>query len=883
MSGELLTTKLFMPPTRAGLVPRPRLINRLNEGIDRKLILISAPAGFGKTTLLSEWIHQLDSPVGWVSLDEGDNDRARLLTYVTAALQMLVPGAGSTALSMLQSPQPPPYETVLTSLINDIAASTQDDDEAGPLILVLDDYHLITDQQTHEALTFFLEHLPQRVHLVIATRGDPPIPLPLLRGRGELTELRIADLRFTADEATAFLNQTMRLSLSAEEVAALDSRIEGWVAGLRMAAVSMQGGDDTAGFIRAFTGSHRHIMDYLVEEVLKRQPPDIQQFLIQTSILDRLTGPLCDAVTGRDNSQGVLEQIERANLFMIPLDSERCWFRYHHLFADLLHQRLSQMHSDDMNDLHRRACIWYAQHEYLAEAIQHALVIEDYDFAAELTEKAAEIALMRSEVKTLIKWIDDLPEKVIRSRPLLCLYHAGALLLSGYPLEDIEARMRAASGENATGPVSGEVAVFRALFALFQGESSHGTTFSNRALELLPEESGFLRSVVSFSLGMAYMLNNNFEAAIETLMESYHSSRKAGNPMIAVTAITHVAEITIMKGQLHQAKALYEEAAASAMGESGQVLPVKGQALSGLGELYREWNELDTAIAYLEEGVELAGEWATISAIEGNITLARVQQAQGDEEEARQTIQKAWDLAIHFDASQIDDMVVDIYRARLWAMQGNIEAASGWAEEHESTKDILHFYYYAPEQTTLARIYLMLEKHREAMEILDSVLDQAEQLGMLRFIIEALALKSLVYQAQGDMESALTVLENALSLAKPEGYIRIFADEGEPMARLLRQAALKGIMPDYIAQLLTAFSGVGEKMALQSTVNDLLNERELEVMRLVAAGLTNKEIAHQLGISLSTVKWYLYNLYDRLNVRNRTEAIVRMKELGLNI
>ncbi|MBN1122659.1 MAG: tetratricopeptide repeat protein [Anaerolineae bacterium] len=883
MPGELLTTKLYIPPVRTGLVPRPRLIERLNEGLRRRLTLVSAPTGFGKTTLLSEWVSQLDVPVGWVSLDEGDNDPARILGYLTAALQMIIPGAGETALRILQSPQPSSAEIVLTSLINDITASTQN--AAGPdsFILALDDYHVITDQIIHDALGFLIDHLPPNMHLVIATRSDPPLPLPRLRGRGDLTELRIPDLRFTPGEAAEFLNQTMGLALSVDEVAALDSRIEGWVAGLRMAAVSMQGIDDAAGFIRAFTGSNRYIMDYLVEEVLKRQPPDIMQFLIQTSVLERLTAPLCDAITGRDDSQPVLEQIERDNLFIIPLDSKRRWFRYHHLFATLLRQRLDDTSPDEAVDLHRRACDWYEKNDHFVDAIHHALVIEDFGRAADLAEKAAEIVLMRSEIRTLLKWIDDIPNDVVQARPLLCLYHAGALLLSGHPLTDIEARMKDAAGENATAPAPGEMAVFDALFALFQGDSGPGTALARQALEMLTADRVFLRSVVTFSLGMSNMLGGDFEAAIETLTESSLSSQKAGNPMIAVTAIAHVAEIAVMQGQLHRARELAEKAADMAVDEYGRTLPVQSLAFSGLGELFREWNELDTAAAYLQEGIELAGEWATIGAVEGYVTLARVRQAQGNEEGACQAIEEAWHMAVGFDASSIDDILVDLHRARLWIMQGDIEAASAWLEARPPARDTRHFYFSAPEQATSARIHLALGQTDKAMEVVDGLLAQAEQLGMQRYVIESLVLKSLVYQAQGDSPSALETLESALSLAKPEGYIRIFVDEGEPMARLLRQAALKGIQPDYVTRLLDAFPGAeaGPKAAPQSAAGELVSEREMEVMRLVAAGLTNQEIAARLDVSLSTIKWYLYHLYDRLDVRNRTEAIARLKELGL--
>jgi len=911
MDTPLLTTKLYIPPVRLELVSRPRLIERLNAALDRKLTLISAQAGFGKTTLLSEWVLKCGCPVAWVSLDESDNDLARYLAYFVAALQTIEADIGEGALSAFQAPQPPPIESVLTGLINEIAVVRE------KFVLVLDDYHVIEAQPIHDALTFLLDHLPPQMHLVIATRVDPPLPIARLRGRGQLTELRQTDLRFTLDEVAEFLNQVMGLELSADDVAALASRTEGWIAGLQMAAVSMQGREDIAGFIQAFTGSSRYILDYLVEEVLQRQPDSVQAFLLQTAILDRLTGPLCDAVTGQDGSQAILNRMERANLFIVPLDEERRWYRYHHLFAELLRQRLHQTYPDLVPTLHRRASEWYEQSGHMAAAIDHALSAEDFERAAHLIEQVAEPTLMRSEFATFLSWVEALPNDVIRARPLLCVYHAGMLLLSGHPLEVVEARLQEAVEADTASSVSGEVAVFRALIATYQGETRQSTELAHRALELLPEDRLFLRSLVAGFLGLNYFYSGDVVAATQALDEAARISQQAGNLMNAVLALCHLAELSMIQGQLYEAQAFYDRALKLAVDGQGRPRPIAGMALIGLGMLVREWNDLEAATRHLMQGIELTKKWGEVGAIQGYIALARVKQVQGDVGGAREAIQTARQLAVQFDAMEMDDLLVAMQEAQLWVAQGNLEAAVCWVEERglapsacparpersrgkQSRMEVEGLDRDADsgrveeaggaspllrtlEHITLARVYIAQGRPDEALEVLKPLLQRAESAGWIGFVIEILALQALALQGQGDILPAVTALERALSLAEPEGYVRIFVDEDEPMADLLRHTASRGIAPTYVAKLLAAFEVEGLAVSpsnLQPLIEPL-SERELEVLRLLTTHLSSTEIADELVISVNTVRSHIKSIYSKLNVHSRMDAVQRARELEL--
>jgi LuxR family maltose regulon positive regulatory protein len=904
MAAPLLKTKLHIPPARPELVPRARLIGRLNAGLERKLTVVSAPAGFGKTTLLSEWAlsGRPETRFAWLALDEGDNDIARFLAYFIAALQTIDPAIGQASLSVLRSPQAPQAEAVLTPLINEIV------EIQGRLVLVLDDYHLIEAESIHAAIAFLLDHLPPQVQLVIATRSDPSLPLARLRARGQLTEIRQTDLRFTLDEAAelfSHVSQAMKVVLSADNVAALASRTEGWVAGLQMATLALQARlaraqtEDVAAFIQAFTGSNRYVLDYLAEEVFQRQPESIQAFLLQTSPLDRLTGPLCDAVTAQADSQSTLEQLERANLFIIPLDDERRWYRYHRLFADLLRKRLYQAHPDTLYTLHRRASDWYEQNGYPAEAIDHALSALDFERAACLVEQVAEATLMRSEIITFLGWVDRLPDELVRVRPALCLFHAWALLIGGRPPDSVEARLKMI--DVSAELMAAKVATLRAYIAIFQGQVARAAELARQALQQLPESEVFMRINAAWLLGNTYVATGDFDAGKQAFDELARTSLQAGNLVIAVGAICHLAEVYIRQAQLYKAKSLYEKALEIAIDAQGRRLPIAQEALIGLGELWREWNDLETASRCALEGIELAHRWRWPAAMVGYIALARVRQAQENAGEANALMEKARQLAIQYKTTDMDDLGVVMYQAQLWVVQGDLEAAGRWAKQRGLDQDIdpaeldrqddyVSFHIRKYEYLVLARILIAQGRPDKALSLLEALLARMEQQGRTRLVIETVLLKALALQAQGDTAQALIALERALSLSEPAGFVRIFVDEGQPMARLLHEVAARGVAPEHVARLLAAFpelespigrADYGRQVAKQSEMAEPLSERELEVLRLLAAGLSNPEIAHALYVAVSTVRSHTKSIYSKLNTHGRWEAVQRAKELGL--
>jgi len=986
MSAPLLQTKLYIPPGRPELVPRPRLIERLNTGLwqngfresdrkeswvfARKLTLVSTPAGFGKTTLLSEWVSScaLRTRVAWLALDEGDNDPAHFLAYVVAALQnaqnhqgtfprqesvtpQSVDTIGTDLLGALQSPQPPPLEALLTALINQISALS--DSPVTPLasqpangfrpgveqdgraektsaqavtgertvrqnfVLVLDDYHTIAAQRVHDALEFLLDHLPDNLHLVIATRSDPPLRLARLRGRGQMTELRAADLRFTPDEADGFLNQAMGLELATNEVATLAHRTEGWIAGLQMAAVAMRSlvmmqderAESIASFIQDFTGSNRYVLDYLVEEVLDQRPKGTQDFLLQTSILSRLSGPLCDAVTGQRNGQQVLEQLEHANLFIVPLDSDRCWYRYHQLFADLLRLRLEQAQPDLVSILHRRASEWYAHQGVVTLAIDHAFSASDFVRAADLIEGAVEAIWMRSELATFLSWVEALPDKVMHARPLLSFFHALALLMSGQPLNMVEARLKDAA-ESDIDSVSNGMTVFRALMAAYRGDARQSADLARRALELLPEESVFLRSVVVGILGLAYLYSGDIGAATDALDKAARIGQETGNLLNAVLALCHLAELAALQGQLYEAKARYEQAVALAVDDHRRPLPVAGVALIGLGQLQQQWNDLESAEHYILKGIELVKKAQEAAAIRGYVALAYIKQAQGGLVAAREAIQEAWRIALRFDVMEMDDGYVALQQARLGIIQGDIDAAMNWFRKRRPDRDVSSIELVGQnggvswssllrvlEYNTLAQLYLAQGQPDEALAVLETLLQVVKTGQNVPRVteIEIHLLRALALSAQEELAQALVALERALSLAEPGGFVRIFVDQGEPMAQLLVEAGARGIAPEYVRRLLSAFGieskdpderpekKTGDSFPVRRSLSlvEPLSERELDVLRLVAEGLSNREVGQRLFLSLHTVKWHTGNIYGKLGVKNRTQAVAKARALGV--
>jgi LuxR family maltose regulon positive regulatory protein len=886
---SLVATKLYLPPARLNRVPRPRLMARLNE--NRPLTLIVAPAGFGKTTLLSEWIPQNQHCITWVSLDDGDNDPIRLWAYIIAALKRLRADFGESALALLHAsrPQPPPVTAILTMLINEIAAFPDS------FSLVLDDYHVITAQPIHEALDFLVGHLPPQLRLVITSRADLPLPLARYRARDQLTELRAADLRFTADEAAAFLNQVMALKLATDDIAVLETRTEGWIAGLQLAALSIQGRDAerSAQFIRGFSGSHHYIMDYLVEEVLQRQPERVQAFLLQTSILDRLNGPLSEVVTGQADSQTMLEQLERANLFLVPLDEEGRWYRYHHLFGDLLRYRLQRAQPDQVSDLHRRASDWYESNGWVAEAIQHALAAQDFERVARLVEQAGDAMWMRGEVRTLLRWLDGLPDAVVRARERLCLLHAWLWVLEGQlrqaqrRWQDADTALRPGSAEE-----QGKLAAIGAAIAYLRGDPARSLALSQQALQLLPPDSSIWRGVTALHLGIGHRMAGDIKTATHYFAEAMAINRAADNWHATLLAQIDLADTYEIQGQLRRAAELYQAALDSATERGADRLPLMAETHVRMGALSYEWNDLAAAARHLATGIELAQHLDNVLA-QACLAYARVLLAQADAPGALTLIQKAEPLMRSPNATIRTVVDVEAGRIRVWLAQGNIAAATDWARQYRArVEDERERSTAAPAwhevlQVTLARVLLAQHRWPEAQRLLEGLLEVAEASGRTGHVIEMQVLRSIALQAYGDSASAIVALERALLPAKAAGYIRTFVDEGEPIRSLLvalRARRKSSSLGAYTEMLLTAFgqfAGPAVDGQPSSLLVEPLSARELEVLRLIAAGASNQEIARQCVVAISTIKTHINSLYGKLGVKNRIQAVGRAKALKL--
>ena len=907
MSTPILATKLYVPQPQHGVVLRPRLIERLNEGLHRKLILISASAGSGKTTLVGEWAAGFERPAAWLSLDEGDSDPTRFLAYLVAALQTVEADIGEGALGALQSPQPPPTESVLTALLNEISAIPDD------FVLVLDDYHVIDARPIDEALAFLLEHLPPKMHLVIATREDPHLPLARLRARGQLAELRAADLRFTPPEAAEFLKGVMGLDLSEEDIAALDSRTEGWIAGLQLAAISMRGREDATSFIKSFTGSHHFVLDYLVEEVLGQQSENVQAFLLRTSILDRLCGPLCDAVLidSSTSGQDTLEYLEHSNLFLVPLDNERHWYRYHHLFAELLRQRLHQNGDEGVAELHVRASRWYEDNGLETEAIHHALIAEDFERAAGLVEMAWPAMDGRFQAAAWLGWVKALPDELVRARPVLSVGYAWALLgggeleAGGARLLDAERWLEASagSGERPEDPSSGMVVVdeeqfrflpasiasARAYHALAFGDVPGTAEYARRALDLLPRGDHTRRGQAAALLGLAYWTSGDLEAAHQALADAMANFRMAGNLHFAISGTYGLADIRIDQGHLRDAVRTYENALQLAEEQGEPALRGTAELYLGLSGLYLERGDLEAARQHLLKSEEL-GENAALPnwPYRRCVATARMAEAQGEFDDALDLLNEAQRL---YHRTPVPDVrPIAAFKTRVWVAQGRLAEALDWAREHDLSAHDDLTYLREFEHITLARVLLARYKSEreersihEAMKLLERLQKAAEAGERTGRAIEILVLQALAHEAQGDIPAALGPLQRSLGLAEPEGYVRVFVDEGAPMARLLSEAAAHGIMPNYTGKLLAAFEAEahkGEDESYSSLVEPL-SQRELEVLQLIARGLSNREIGERLFLALDTVKGHNRRIFGKLSVGRRTEAVEKARSLNI--
>ncbi len=905
MVAVLLDSKLHAPNGRRRLVPRPRLGERLDGGLMATLTLVSAPAGFGKTTILSQWLSLWIgdvSCVAWLSLDGRDNLAETFWTYVITSLRTSVPGLGTAALALLQS-HPCPFEEVLIALLNDIGALPHD------VVLVLDDYHVIEEPAIQEQMTFVLDHRPAQLRVVISGRTDPPLPVARLRARGELVEIRAADLRFSSGEASAYLNEAMNLALKPEDVSALEARTEGWIAALQLAALSLQGRDDVSGFIRTFAGDDRYVVDYLVQEVLEHQPEPVRQFLLQTSILDRLSGPLCDAVTGREDSTGMLTQLERANLFLVPLDDRRLWYRYHQLFADVLQVHLREQYPNDAATLHGLASRWFEVNESPAEAITHALAARDFGRAAELVEGAIpDLRTSRQEV-VLLGWLRSLPDDVLAASPVLSVALAGTLLAVG-EYDGVETRLRDAEkwiaahppNEGRTrldapaigvldseefGRLAASVQMHRAGLCLVRRDPAGTVRHAREALELAAVDDHLNRGAASALMGLAAWGGGDLEVAHRAYTDAVVLLRTAGFISDSLGCRIALADIGLAQGRVGASLNIYEQGLAEASPSEGAILRGAADMHVGLGEMHRERGDLAGATHHLERSHEL-GEHLGLpqNRYRWRVAMARIRQTEGDLEGALELLNEAERFYVG-DFSP-DVRPVPAMRARLQVAHRDWGQVLGWVKDrglsvHDDLSYLREF-----EHITLARVLMGRYTAQadqsslaEATTFLGRLQTAAESGHRNGSVIEVTMLQALAHQAGGDIPAALVALEHALVLAEPEGYVRTFVDEGPPMNSLLRAAAKQGISSQYAERLLAGFTTTKHRTPHQEGLIDPLSERELVVLRLLGTDLDGPGIARELSVSLTTVRTHIQHIYTKLGVNSRRAAVRRAQELAL--
>jgi LuxR family maltose regulon positive regulatory protein len=876
MLTTILSTKLYLPPPRPGAIPRPHLLERLNAGLHRRLTLVSAPAGFGKTTLVSAWISLCGRQAAWLSLDDADNDPMRLLVHVIAALRTIDTAIGERVLNTLQSVQPT-ADSTLTVLINDIAAAPHQ------FVLVLDDYHLLSSRSIDAAIAFLIDHMPTNLHLVIVTRTDPHLPLARLRARDQLTELRAADLRFSAAESAVFLQQAAGLNLAAEMVNALEKRTEGWITGLQLAALSMQGQPDAHRFIDAFAGDHPFVLEYLVEEVLHNQPPHVQLFMLRTSILERLCAPLCDALIDDPaiSGQEALDYLERANLFIIPLDDRREWVRYHHLFGEALRARLLRQQPDLVRSLHLSASFWYAQHDAPDDAIRHALAGQDYTRAADLLEQHwSHLNLTYFQSPRWLGWVRALPDEVVRDRFALNVGYAWELLNIGdldaaeKRLQDAERGLHTRSESAAIHDTTeflwlrAQLSSAHAYHAQSRSDFAAAVHHAQRALETAADADYFTRAGAASLLGLSYWANGDLDAAYQLIAEGMANFHRAGNPSFGISPAFVLADIRRAQGRLHDALATYERSLQIVLDHGEPVLQGAADLYLGMSLLYDEMGDEDKARLYRQRSAML-GEQAALPGWKSRhpVSLAQLEAGAGRFDAALSLLDAA-------ERSQYRSPLPDIrpipaQKARLWIRQGKLHHALAWADEWGLTIDGELSYLSEYSYITLVRLLIALERHDDALHLSDRLLAGAHD--RIASIIELLNLQALAHQARGDTAAAFVALERALSLGAQRGFYRIFLNEGATMRDLLARA--RRIMPEYVDRLLAAPS--------VQPLPDPLSPRELDVLRLIAEGLSNQAIGDRLFLALSTVKGYVASIFGKLHVERRTEAVARARELGL--
>ncbi|MCB0171637.1 MAG: hypothetical protein KDJ97_13885 [Anaerolineae bacterium] len=916
MTSPIILSKIQPPPTRPDLIIRPQLLEWLQTGISRRLTLVSAPAGFGKTTLISSWLDTLEqskaSPaIAWVSLDEGDNAPVRFWTYTLAALHTVQPEVGQTAQELLNGSELPSFEIILTALLNDIQARLP---TIQRIILIFDDYHIIEDQTIHEWVTFLLEHLPPQLHLVIISRSDPPLPIARLRARNQLTELRTDDLRFTPAEAAAFLNQAMGLQLSAENISALEARTEGWIAGLQLAALSLQGREDIEGFIANFTGSHQYVLDYLVQEVFEQQPQTVQRFLLQTSILDQLSGPLCDAVTGDHNGQSMLEHLAAVNLFVRSLDDRRQWYRYHRLFLDLLRHKLQQT-GIDVDELNRRASHWYEQEGSTDQAIHYALAAHDYDHAGDLIVQNIKDIFIQGKKALLLTWLEMMPPSWLHAHPLVCLAYAWVLFVNGkfeaskQRLAQVETQLMTdgAEGEfdeacipqlqalpHSLLSVKGLLLTLKGQLSVMQGETQQGIDYLEAGLSGMPDEPPGLKNFVIHQLRLAYWINGDFDAA-ENILHRFQTEQPVAGDTATIIALLNQAERHLLHGRLQQAAVLYQRLLQVLNKQEREAWFPAALAHSDLGVIFYEWNDLAGAEYHARKGIEFgnrglgtvravaAGYFGLIQTLRAQNKLAEASRVANEMDGLLQEV----DLGFHLPIS-------NVLRIPLWIAQNDLDTIRQLLPTYQ-TAALSRLASQVSKLTSLvAQRYLALNEIDEVAVIASNLLVADDQ--NIDDHVNGRVLLALVHQAQGDRPQALIDLTEALALAEPEGYIRTFVDFGPPMIALLhdvlaasrQNGADQPPTADYIHTLLKTAQPLDAPppnapllSAAASPLLEPLTDREMDVLQLLAKGYSNRKIADELVITPGTVKIHTSHIYSKLDVSNRTQAVAKARELAI--
>lgn len=891
---QIISTKLSVPSLRSRVILRPRLLQKLNQGLECGFVLISAPAGYGKSTLLTTWASRLESPPLWYSLDERDNDPSRFFNYLAAALRPVAPEIDNRLNPIPGLNPSTDIDYLLTALINELSQATK------PFRLVLDDYHEIQNQAVHQAVSFLLEHRPAALHLVIATRADPPLPLAKLRARSCLVELRMNDLRFTVEEAADFLSHTMGLKVQPADADHITQRTEGWIAGLQMAALSMQNSDDVSAFIEALSGNQHYIFDYLLEEILAKQPPEIHQFLLHTSILENLSAPLCDALLCGDlhspqtrPASIILEQLEHANLFIIPLDHEQRWYRYHPLFAELLRGYLQKNHPEMIPDLHTRASTWFEEQGLISNAIQHSFAANDWEGVVKLISANIFALLEQNELNNVARQIETVMKETNRARPWLLIGRAwlvaytGQLSLVEPILVQAESEIDNLNSEVELQTLGGHIAAIRAYIYWIGDKREIAAKAALAALEWLPENDRLIRCQAATLLGLTLYDFNDREKA---LVQALGYARETIASHVTIFAQGCWAWLLSMQGKLHEAHSACLEAIESSQSANiHQPLPTLSHVYSALSAVLREWDDLEGALRYAKLAVDLARRWEQADALHFALdTLGYALFASGNFEEA---------FAISHQARRVAERTSNWFEEitlsqeiEWYLVQNNLDAAVNRLQA-------AHLDVIGPEILSLdsfkspllpfayIQIFLAKKEYSKALAWIAPLIKQAEQKGIGHYLIRYLILQALAYHGMRQDTQALASLKRALTLAAPGGYVRSFLQEGSKMQALLSQARDTGIMPQYVDSLLANFEHTAKthpgEGSHQPGLVERLSEREMEVLKLLGQGCTDKKIAESLVIARETVHKHLKNIYGKLDVHSRTEAIARARELSL--